>query len=412
MSKIRLITGGIGTGKSLWTVEQLFQEHEKTPERKIYTDITGIKHTGILKAPDDWREIPNNSLIVYDEVQYRDLFSRHNSKRDKQILDLTTIRKRGIELWLITQRARFLNADVLGLVNEHVHLERVGQKVSNIYIWQEAELNITKTKKLFAFDKYRWAYPEHIFGFYESIQPDAKHNKRSYLNKAVVGVVITLTIALIGAAFFIKYATSKGITSNGVDTKKPEKHHSSQQVQNPSSTSASSPVATDLSVECRKGANVDKPECKKWFDDLSKNNGSVSTGSNGETIVVYNPNKPFDDNIQKTISYQVTSKPKFAGCTYFNGKYQAYTEQGTKLDVKPSECKRVIDSSGNRPYNYFAPVDQYNASSNIPSEASTPVPNNARRIDQGRELIANNQIEPHLERKDNIASTDRGSFTF
>ena len=127
MSKIRLITGGIGTGKSLWTVEQLFKEHEKTPEREIYTDITGIKHTGIKKAPDDWREIPNNSLIVYDEVQYRDLFSRHNSKRDKQILDLTTIRKRGIELWLITQRARFLNADVLGLVNEHVHLERVGQ---------------------------------------------------------------------------------------------------------------------------------------------------------------------------------------------------------------------------------------------------------------------------------------------
>lgn len=353
MSKIRLITGGIGTGKSLWTVEQLFKEHEKTPEREIYTDITGIKHTGIKKAPDDWREIPNNSLIVYDEVQYRDLFSRHNSKRDKQILDLTTIRKRGIELWLITQRARFLNADVLGLVNEHVHLERVGQKISNVYIWQEAELNITKTKKMFAFDKYRWAYPEHIFGFYESIQPDAKHNKRSYLNKAVVSIVITLVLALIAGAIFVKFAASKGISATGVETKKPEKQTMAQPIQNPNATPVSSPVASDLSVECRKGANVEKPECVKWFDDLSKNNASVSTGENGETVVVYNPTQPFDDQIQKSVSYQVTAKPIFSGCMKTSNGYQAYTQQGTKLDVSKSDCERLIKNN-DRPFNYFA----------------------------------------------------------
>lgn len=353
MSKIRLITGGIGTGKSLWTVEQLFKEHEKTPERKIYTDITGIKHTGILKAPDDWREIPNNSLIVYDEVQYRDLFSRHNSKRDKQILDLTTIRKRGIELWLITQRARFLNADVLGLVNEHVHLERVGQKVSNIYIWQEAELNITKTKKMFAFDKYRWAYPEHIFGFYESIQPDAKHNKRSYLNKAVVSIIITLILAIIAGAIFVKFAASKGISATGVETKKPEKQTMAQPIQNPNATAASSPVAADLNFECRKGENVSKPECQKWFDDLSKNNASVSTGVNGETVVTYNPNQPFDDKIQQSVSYQVTAKPVFSGCMKTGNKYQAYTQQGTKLDVSRQDCERLIKNN-DRPFNYFA----------------------------------------------------------
>lgn len=353
MSKIRLITGGIGTGKSLWTVEQLFKEHEKTPEREIYTDITGIKHTGIKKAPDDWREIPNNSLIVYDEVQYRDLFSRHNSKRDKQILDLTTIRKRGIELWLITQRARFLNADVLGLVNEHVHLERVGQKISNVYIWQEAELNITKTKKMFAFDKYRWAYPEHIFGFYESIQPDAKHNKRSYLNKAVVSIVITLVLALIAGAIFVKFAASKGISATGVETKKPEKQTMAQPIQNPNATPVRSPVASDLSVECRKGANVEKPECVKWFDDLSKNNASVSTGENGETVVAYNPTQPFDDQIQKSVSYQVTAKPIFSGCMKTSNGYQAYTQQGTKLDVSKSDCERLIKNN-DRPFNYFA----------------------------------------------------------
>lgn len=378
MSKIRLITGGIGTGKSLWTVEALFKEHEKTPDRKIYTDITGIKHTGILKAPDDWREIPNNSLIVYDEVQYRELFSRHNSKRDKQILDLTTIRKRGIELWLITQRARFLNADVLGLVNEHVHLERVGQKVSNVYIWQEAEMNITKTKKLFAFDKYRWAYPEHIFGFYESIQPDAKHNKRSYLNKGVIGVIVTLVLALIGGAIFIKFAASKGISANGVETKKQEKPINAQNLQNAktNATPASSPVAADPSIECRKGANVEKPECVKWFNDISKNGSSVVTGENGETMVTYNPSKPYDDQIQRSVSYQVSAKPVFSGCVKKNGRYIAYTQQGTILhDVSSSDCKKLIDQ-GDRPFNYFADARTEAVSTgtlnNVPTEQTQP----------------------------------------
>lgn len=354
MSKIRLITGGIGTGKSLWTVESLFKEYENNPEREIFTDITGIKHTGIKKAPDDWREIPNNALIVYDEVQYRDLFSRHNSKRDKQILDLTTIRKRGIEMWLITQRARFLNADVLGLVNEHVHLERVGQKTSNVYIWQEAELNITKTKKLFAFDKYKWAYPTHIFGFYESIQPDAKHNKRSYLNKAVVGVIATLILALIAGAIFVKHASKTGISATGVETetKKTEKQ-TMQGIQSQQSNAATSPVAIDLNVECRKGVNVEKPECVKWFDEISKNGSSVSTGENGQTIVAYNPSQPFDDQIQKTVSYQVTAQPMFSGCMKTGTKYQAYTQQGTKLDVSQADCERLINDN-DRPFNYFA----------------------------------------------------------
>ena len=386
MSKIRLITGGIGTGKSLWTVEQLFKEHEKTPERQIYTDITGIKHTGILKAPDDWREIPNNSLIVYDEVQYRDLFSRHNSKRDKQILDLTTIRKRGIELWLITQRARFLNADVLGLVNEHVHLERVGQKVSNVYIWQEAELNITKTKKLFAFDKYRWAYPEHIFGFYESIQPDAKHNKRSYLNKAVVGVIVTLIFALIAGIIFVYNASKKGISVNGVDNKKPQ--YSAQQPKN--TQTMQPPVAQqvdqkDLNYLCRKAENVSKPECVQWFDNLSKSGGSI-TGEQNAQIVHYDAAKPYDVS-QVSYNYQVRDLPQFVGCVHFNGRYYGYTQQGTRLAISQSDCKKYMN--GDRPFNPFRePLQVQNVQSNTEINSTNnhqPTAEELAKIDQAKQ---------------------------
>lgn len=144
---IRLVTGKKGAAKTLWVVDQLFKEYEKDPTRNYYSDITGLKHTGVKLAPDNWTEIEDNSLIVYDEVQFKLLFSRHNSKRDKQILELTTMRKRGIEMWIITQRARFLNADVLGLVDEHVEIERNGQKTSKVFVFTDAETNITKSKK-------------------------------------------------------------------------------------------------------------------------------------------------------------------------------------------------------------------------------------------------------------------------
>jgi hypothetical protein len=34
-------------------------------------------------------------------------------------------------------------------------------------------------------------------------------------------------------------------------------------------------------------------------------------------------------------------------------KYQAYTQQGTKLDVSQADCERLIQDN-DRPFNYFA----------------------------------------------------------
>jgi hypothetical protein len=53
----------------------------------------------------------------------------------------------------------------------------------------------------------------------------------------------------------------------------------------------------------------------------------------------------------------VTAQPVFSGCIKYNGKYYAYTQQGTKLNVSSSDCKRLIDD-GDRPFNYFASEQQ------------------------------------------------------
>ena len=99
-------------------------------------------------------------------------------------------------------------------------------------------------------------------------------------------------------------------------------------------------------VDCRKGVNVDKPECIEYFNRISRTGESVG--------VAYNPSKPYEDSeIQDNLTYQVTAKPVFSGCMKTGSKYQAYTQQGTKLDVSQADCERLIQDN-DRPFNYFA----------------------------------------------------------
>lgn len=424
MSTFRLITGGIGTGKSLWTVEKLFKEYDLNPDRDYYTDITGIKHTGIKPAPEDWREVPNNSVIVYDEVQYKELFSRHNSKRDKQILDLTTMRKRGIEIWVITQRARFLNADVLGLINEHVHLERNGQTTSKVYIWQEAEMNITKSKKMFAFEKYTWAYPTDLYGFYESIQPDSKHNKRSYINKQVVSIAATLLIAIIAIVIFISRSANDGISSSSSNEPKAATDTHKNGIANPleKPTSPTNPAlptqpnqVQDLNFECRKAENVQNPECVQWFNNLTQSNGSITGGQNAQ-VVHYDASKPYDLE-QVSYNYQVKDIPQFVGCVKFEGKYYGYTQQGTRLKVSQEDCKKFMN--GDRPFNPFKDPSSSSSMLTQSDKSTSPVAdipltvNERAALEQYREQQRpHNNVQPHLMNDQRFANKGGGLSNF
>lgn len=351
MSTFRLITGGIGTSKTLWTFDQLIKERDKDLSRPIYTDITGIKWNAIGDAPEDWRDAPDNSLIVYDEIQFKDNFSKaYSSKRDKEIIELSTMRKRGIEIWLITQRASYLNANVIGLINQHVHFEKRSQTSSYAYIWQEAQTNITKIKKQLAFEKFVYTYNEDLYDFYESIKTTAKHNKgRSYLDKRIVSVVLTLLFALIAGAYYIKSSGGTKITASGVDDKP---KHVSQPVSSPVTNV---PVVDNqpLDIKCRQASNLNSKECIDFMNKLTKDKGSLDT-------VSYDPTKPYD--MPSDIHYTVVNQPKFSGCMGTRkGGYKAYTEQGTILKVDKSVCDRLMSDSGDRPYDYFGnrkPVEQ------------------------------------------------------
>lgn len=416
---LQLVTGLKGAAKTLWVVDQLFKEYEKDPTRSYYSDITGLKHTGIQPAPENWTTIPDNSLIVYDEVQFKLLFSRHNSKRDTQILELTTMRKRGIEMWIITQRARFLNADVLGLVDKHVQIERNSDKTSKIYIFNEAELNITKTKRMFAFEKYTYAHPQHLFGFYESIKEGAKHAKRSFFNKQIIPIVISLFLACIPLYYVINYGFSNPMTMGG-ETKKDEETKQASDAPMVFETSANLTAEEQKKIldrltldkkvkDCVATYGWSEGMCRESLDPeyLKANNdraAEISGNSMNVGSIEYDAAKPFDAKFKG--EYQVTAQPVFSGCTKFNGKYYAYSQQGTRLDVSSADCKKLIENN-DRPFNYFkgnqnelatqnglTQVDQQN-NQQVPQMTAQQYAKYLQYLESTQ--MANNQVQPHLQ---------------
>jgi len=112
------------------------------------------------------------------------------------------------------------------------------------------------------------------------------------------------------------------------------------------------PSTSDISLECRKAVNVEKPECVKWFNDLSQSGSSVNADGQVVKTVSYDPDKPYDFEYQPQV--QPTDFPRMSGVIRLkNGNLMAVDQQGNYMqNISQNDCKRWLD--GYRPFNYFA----------------------------------------------------------
>ncbi len=372
---IYLIVGQPRHGKSQFAAKMAYEYHQKNidiqkridsgkfnPEtdivRQIYSDIEGHaeKCDFILKAPHDWREVPNDSIIFMDEIHKRPEYCDSDGKmsQNPMIVDLTTHGHQNKDIILMTQDPERLNKGIRKLVEKMYLVKRPIQKppFATIYEferwlrdpWQAA----ASTRTLNYQDSYKFVYKKKWQEMYTSASAHTsiQFKIQSKFIYAIIAIVVLMSLSWF---LFTKSGGDKLARNaiGGITGQTPE----NQQTHSKQLDTANS--LHNLETECRKGVNVEKPECVKWFDEISKNGSSVSTGENGQTLVVYNPSQPYDEQIQKSVSYQITAQPVFSGCMKIGSKYQAYTQQGTKLDVSQADCERLIKDN-DRPFNYFA----------------------------------------------------------
>lgn len=357
--------------------------------RHIYSNIDGLKLDNVRPMVVDWRECPDGSIIFYDEIQLIDEYSTDNKKDEKGIVKMLTVhRHRAFDIYGITQFPRLVHSGFRDVVGLHYHLHRGwGAASAMVYVWANCrEKPNSLGNKFTAERKFRFNYPKRLYEIYESATAD------TVKLRIPLKIFALLLIPLFGLYMVSTMFTSKHSFLGSIfGHEKPEQVKQMQNTSKPASdpTASNSPVANfDPNVECRKSVNVEKKECKSWFDQLSKNHASVS--QNGQVnIVSYNPDKPFNDkNIRDSIQYTVVNKPRFSGCVQYNGRYYGYTEQGTRLKISQSDCQKVM--SGDRPYDYFTPRPVNVISSNsVNSDNSVSTDDNQDKKNQKSEVLEN-----------------------
>ncbi len=374
---IYLIVGQPRHGKSQYAAKMAYDYHEKNIEiqkridsgkfnpetdivREIYSDIEGHaeKCDFVKPAPTDWRDVPHDSIIFMDEIHKRPEYCDNDGKmsQNPMIVDLTTHGHHNKDIILMTQDPERLNKGIRKLVEKMYLVKRPIQKppFATIYEferwlrdpWQAA----ASTRSVNYQDSYKFFYKKKWQDMYTSASAHTSIQfkiQRKFIY-AIIAIIVLMSLSWV---LFTKSGGDKLARNaiGGITGQKPTEENKTKT----SNEQAVSSGLQNLETECRKGVNVEKPECVKWFNDLTKNGASVSTGDNRQTTVSYNPNQPYDTEIQKQVSYEVTAKPVFSGCMKTGSKYQAYTQQGTKLDVSQADCQKLIQNN-DRPFNYFA----------------------------------------------------------
>lgn len=347
-----LITGKPGSFKTAKTASMAIEYLKEG--RQVYTNIDEFDYEGVQKLPDhnDWRNTPDGSVVIYDEAQQFDFLQykgREKLSSDGRVKDFEVHRHTGHDIILVTQSPSFIHNHVLSLVGSHYHLHRAyGRAYADVFLWRYAvTMPDSSGAKNKAESHEKFKPSSKIFDQYKSTTLDT-HKLRVppiywKLGGFLVAVVLLISYMVFGSdnpflsAHKIKdnYDTSSG--------KNEAKVVGSQ------AASVTTDKIQNLDIECRKGANVEKPECLEWFNNISKNGQSVGSD---KIQIAYNPNKPYDTKLPDNYLIQVNDYPRLSGCmTLSNGKLVGIDQQGNYMhNITQADCQNYM--KGYRPFDY------------------------------------------------------------
>jgi hypothetical protein len=327
--------------------------------RHIYSNIDGLKVPNVRPVEIDWRKCPDGSIIFYDEVQLIFEYSTDN-KQDKEniVKELTIHRHRAFDIYGITQFPSLVHTNYRAVVGLHYHLHRGwGAPSATVYVWANCRDKPNSLgNKLTAERDFRFNYPKRLYQYYESATANTV-KLRVPLKLFAILIIPLLGLVMVGNMLFGGDSNflSTIFGSDKEKTEQVKKETSNTPLDVNKQTSTPNPISNtppDLSQECRKAVNLEKPECVKWFDDLSKNGSSVN--SNGQVIqtVSYNPNKPYEFEYQPQV--QPTDFPRMSGVVKLpSGRLMAIDQQANYMTgISQQDCQKWL--SGHRPFNYFA----------------------------------------------------------
>ena len=167
---ITLTTGVPGSGKTLYTIQQVKQIAEKEGRPVFYFGIPDLTlDWELMESGKVWDECPAGSIIVIDECQREFRPRGAGGAVPAYVQAFETHRHKGLDIYLITQHPMLVDQNIRRLVGQHWHVVRkFGMSRATIHQWGSTH-EITQ-RNLLAAVRTQFSYPKEVFSYYKSAE--------------------------------------------------------------------------------------------------------------------------------------------------------------------------------------------------------------------------------------------------
>jgi len=305
---LKLVTGLPGAGKTSNELWDFLNNKDYVGRPKFATPIKGFvaANHGVTEIPhiDQWRELPEGSVIFCDEVQR---YCGTDLGRDapQWVQDFAIHRHSGKDLILVTQAPGFLHPFARKLVQPHVNYHRpynLGRVMR--YSWESVQSDpASKTARNTGQSSMIKTNPE-VFKLYTSTVLDTHRPKPPMKSLIILGVAVL--VAVLGLGFATRFVLHLA---------------NSEPVPEPAATQAVVHAAAQVVPDKLSSEAEAKPV---WTEQTIK----PRIASLPHTAPVYD---------QLTAP---TDFPRVAACmsSESRGTCNCYTQQATPVDVPQSAC--------------------------------------------------------------------------
>lgn len=162
---INFVTGLPRQGKTLFTICFVKEKSEKEKRPVYYCNIPEVTIPGWteIENPDEWLNLPDNSLVIIDELQDFWGMASAGARVPEPILELSKHGKRGIDFFFITQDPSLVHITPRKLCEWHYHVIRAfGTQSCTVHKFYRMQIDPDKVKT--KSEKIIWPYKKEVFG--------------------------------------------------------------------------------------------------------------------------------------------------------------------------------------------------------------------------------------------------------